>query len=82
MSLMQEAQNAPDTDNPNLSAVDHLRQAIEHAQQALQMEPDDKDSQDLSGVLQKLYAILAARQSEQDKMLGGGNLRAIRRGAE
>ena len=61
------------------SVVDHLRQSIEHAQAALQMEPDDADSQSLTMVLKGLYQILANRQKEQEQLLGGGNLRALSR---
>ena len=61
------------------SAVDHLRQAIEHAQAALTSEPDDADSQALAKVIQGLYAILAQRQKEQEGLLGGGNVRALSR---
>lgn len=61
------------------SVVDHLRQSIEHAQAALQMEPDDTDSQSLTMVLKGLYQILANRQKEQEQLLGGGNIRALSR---
>ena len=61
------------------SAVDHLRQAIEHAQAALTSEPDDADSQALAKVIQGLYAILAQRKKEQEGLLGGGNVRALSR---
>jgi hypothetical protein len=55
---------------PELSPLDHLRQAIEHAQAALTMEPDDADSQSLAKVVQGLYGILAQRQKEEQKMMG------------
>lgn len=64
---------------PEMSPLDHLRQAIEHAQAALVGEPDDADSQALSKVLTGLYAIFANRQKEQESLLGGGNLRALSR---
>ena len=63
------------------AAVEHLRQAIEHAQAALQAEPDDADSQMLAKVIQGLYGILSNRQKEQEQLLGGGNLRALSRSA-
>ena len=51
--------------------VQLLRSAIQNLEQALQLEPDDADSQKLASNIQGLYAILAARQKEQDDMLGG-----------
>ena len=63
-----------------LSAVDHLRTAIEHAQAALVSEPDDGDSQALAKVVQGLYAILATRQKESDQTMGNPTLlRTLRR---
>ncbi len=67
---------------PQASAVDHLRQAIEHAQAALQLEPDDADSQNLAKVVQGLYAILAGRQKEHESLMGGGNMRALSRASQ
>ena len=55
---------------PEMSPVDHLRQAIEHAQAALTAEPDDADSQALAKVVQGLYAILAQRQKEEMQVMG------------
>jgi len=63
------------------AAIDHLRQAIEHAQAALQLEPDDADSQMLAKVVQGLYQILAQRQKEHEQLLGGSNIRALSRSA-
>lgn len=62
-----------------MPALEHLRIAIEHAQAALQAEPDDADSQALAKIVQGLYAILANRQKEHQQLLGGGNLRALSR---
>ena len=64
---------------PEEDPLEHLRQAIEHAQAALQSEPDDADSQALAKVIQGLYAILANRQKEQEQLMGGGNLKALSR---
>ena len=64
---------------PSEDPLEHLRQAIEHAQAALQAEPDDADSQALAKVIQGLYAILANRQKEQQQLMGGGNLKALSR---
>lgn len=64
---------------PEMGPLDHLRQAIEHAQAALVDEPDDADSQALSKVIAGLYQILAQRQKEQDSLMGGNNMRALRR---
>lgn len=52
------------------AVLDHLRQAIEHAQAALQAEPDDVDSQQLAKIVQGLYAVLAGRQKEQESAMG------------
>lgn len=54
----------------DVSPLDHLRQAIEHAQAALVGEPDDADSQMLAKVVQGLYQILAQRQKEEQQVLG------------
>ena len=62
-----------------MTTVEHLRIAIEHAQAALVAEPDDADSQALAKVVQGLYAIFAQRQKEQEQLLGGGNIRALSR---
>ncbi|MFA5053003.1 MAG: hypothetical protein WC565_03025 [Parcubacteria group bacterium] len=64
-----------------MSAEDHLKVGIEHLQAALQMEPDDQDSQALAGTVQRLYAILAGRQKEQDGAMAGKlSPRMMRRG--
>jgi hypothetical protein len=60
----------PPPEQAPASPVEHLRQAIEHAQAALTMEPDDADSQALAKVVQGLYAILAQRQKEEQQVLG------------
>jgi len=61
----------PDAPAPqNGGAVEHLRIAIEHAQMALQAEPDDIDSQQLARVIQGLYQILASRQKESESAMG------------
>jgi hypothetical protein len=52
------------------AVIDHLRQAIDHAQAALNAEPDDVDSQNLAKIVQGLYAILAGRQKEQESAMG------------
>ncbi|MBI3936398.1 MAG: hypothetical protein HY323_05430 [Betaproteobacteria bacterium] len=64
-----------------LSPVEHLRAAIEHAQAALISEPDDQDSQMLAKIVQGLYQILAGRQAADDRAGGGSpdQLRALRR---
>ena len=63
-----------------MDPLEHLRAAIEHAQAALVMEPDDIDSQLLSKVVSGLYQILANRQKEQDQALGNpGLMRTLRR---
>ena len=76
---MPMGEGPPPPPSQQESAVDHLRQAIEHAQAALTSEPDDADSQALAKVIQGLYAILAQRQKEQEGLLGGGNVRALSR---
>ena len=70
---------APPEQPPEMDPIEHLRQAIQHAQAALVAEPDDMDSQSLAKVVQGLYAILANRQKEQEQLLGGGNLRGLAR---
>lgn len=79
MSMMQP--QPPDQGGgTGMSPEDHLRVAIEHLQAAQVGEPDDADSQSLAGCAAKLYQILAARQKEQDGMLGNpGVARALRR---
>lgn len=81
--MMSQAQGAPaqgGDQQDNASAADHLRAAIEHAQAALQMEPDDQDSQALASAIQALYRIVAARQKEQmDLMSGKATPRALSR---
>lgn len=63
------------------SPADLLRQGIQKIEQALQAEPDDADSQRLAQAIQTLYAVLAARQKEEDDMLQGKlSPRALRRG--
>ena len=71
----------PPEEEEDVDPLEHLRLAIEHAQAALVAEPDDADSQQLSKVISGLYQILAQRQKEQDQLMGGGNLRALRRTA-
>lgn len=71
----------PPEPEPEADPIEHLRQAIKHAEAALVAEPDDADSQALAKVVQGLYAILAQRQKEHDALMGGGNLRALRRTA-
>lgn len=65
------------------STDEKFKQALELLQQVLQEEPDDQDSQILATVVQNLYKILASRQQEQDKLMGGnpGQMRALRRAA-
>ena len=70
---------APPEQPPEMDPIEHLRQAIQHAQAALVAEPDDMDSQSLAKVVQGLYSILANRQKEQEQLLGGGNLRGLAR---
>lgn len=53
-----------------MSVIDHLRQAIEHAQAALVGEKDDADSQQLAKIVQGLYQIFAQRQKEEQSVLG------------
>lgn len=67
---------------PEMSPIDHLRQAIEHAQAALVAEPDDVDSQNLAAAVKQLYAILASRQKEHESLMGGGNLKALSRASQ
>lgn len=77
MTAPDAPQPEPETD---MSAVEHLRMAIEHAQAALVMEPDDEDSQSLSKVVAGLYAIVSARQKERDQTMGNPSLlRTLRR---
>lgn len=65
---------------PPVSAVEHLRQAIEHAQAAQVAEPDDADSQQLAKLVSGLYQILANRQKEHDQTMGNPTLlRTLRR---
>lgn len=67
----------PEDAPPELSPLDHLRQAIEHAQAALVAEPDDADSQNLAKVVQGLYSILATRQKEEQNALGNPSLQRV-----
>lgn len=63
----------PDAGPPSdqgTSALDHLRQAIEHAQQALMLEPDDEDSRKLARAVQMFYEVLAERQREERQVMG------------
>ena len=53
------------------AAIEHLKQAIEHAQAALVSEPNDQDSQALAQIVKELYAIIAGRQKEDQKAMGG-----------
>jgi hypothetical protein len=64
-----------------LSPVEHLRAAIEHAQAALTDEPDDADSAQLAKIVQGLYSILSQRQDSEDRAAGGDpkQLRMLRR---
>ena len=64
-----------------MSAADHIRAAIEHAQAALVGEPNDADSQTLALIVQKLYQIFAARQKQQDQTMGNPNTLQTLRGA-
>lgn len=64
------AMSQPQVGQPQMSPVDHLRAAIEHAQAALVGEPNDGDSQQLAKAVQGLYAILTARQKESDSVMG------------
>lgn len=61
----------------DLSPEEHLRKAIEHAQQAQVGEPDDADSHSLAKVTAELYKILAARQ-DAEMSAGGGNPKQLR----
>jgi hypothetical protein len=54
----------------DLSPDDHLRQAIEHAQQALVGEEDDPTSAELAKAVNSLYRIFAQRQKEDEAALG------------
>jgi hypothetical protein len=49
---------------------DHLRAAIEHAQQSLTSEPDDPTSMQLAGALKTLYQVFATRQKEDEQAMG------------
>ena len=60
------------------AAIEHLKQAIQHAQAALVSEPNDADSQSLADIVKQLYAIIAGRQKEDEKALGGA-MPALRR---
>lgn len=55
---------------PEMSVIEHLRQAIEHAQAALVAEPDDIDSQKLTRAVGLLYDFLAGRQKEEESVMG------------
>lgn len=69
------------TEQQAQSPADLLREGIRKIEQALQAEPDDADSQRLATAIQTLYAVLAARQKEEDDMLQGKlSPRALRRG--
>lgn len=72
---MPDAGMAPEQEE--LTPLDHLRAAIEHAQGALTGEPDDADSASLAKVVQQLYAILAQRQDAEMKA-GGGDPKQLR----
>jgi hypothetical protein len=58
---------------------DLLRQAIKLLEQAVSAEPDDVDSQKLAAALKTLYDVAAARQKEDQGLMGGGNMRALSR---
>jgi hypothetical protein len=79
--LMGALQSEEPEEEEELSPVDHLRQAIEHAQAALTSEPDDADSAQLAKIVQGLYGILSQRQDMEDRAAGGDpkQLRTLRR---
>jgi isopentenyl phosphate kinase len=51
-------------------AVEHLRQAIEHAQMAMQGEEDDQFSSEIAKAVQTLYKIMATLQKEGEAAMG------------
>jgi hypothetical protein len=53
-----------------MAPEDHLRAAIEHAQQALMGEPDDPTSATLAAALKQLYQVFATRQKEDEAAMG------------
>ena len=60
----------PPDSSQDMSPEDHLREAIEHAQQALVGEEDDPTSGELSKAISSLYRIFAQRQKEDEAALG------------
>lgn len=79
MAPPPEAAAPQDAGVPGITSP-HFRTGLQNLQQALEDEPDDKDSSALAGVLQKLYALIADRQKETDDMMEGKiSQRALRR---
>ena len=75
-----EAMGPQEPPQGEMDPLSHLRIAIEHAQAAQVMEPDDADSQMLAKLVSGLYQILANRQKESDQALGNPGLaRMLRR---
>jgi surface antigen len=66
----------PDAD----AAMENLRGAIEQAQKAQQLEPDDQHSKQIAAAIKLMYDILAQIQKDHDQTLGNPTAaRAIRR---
>lgn len=62
------------------AALEKLRAAIEEAQQAQQLEPDDQHSKQIAAAIKLMYDILAQIQKDHDQTLGNPTAaRAIRR---
>ena len=64
-----------------LSSVEHLQAAIEHAEDAMVGEPYEADSAQLAKIVHQLYALLAKQQDDGTKAQGGdpGQVRTLRR---
>ena len=63
-------QGPPAPEPQQVSPVEHLRLAIEHAQASMVGEPSDGDSQTIAKVIQALYSILATRQKQTQQVMG------------
>ena len=74
--------NGPqDTGGPADTAAQHLQDAIDSAQAALQGEPDSAISAKLAKIVQELYAVQADAQDSHISAMGGNpkDMRAMHR---
>ena len=74
-------QGPQDTGGPADSAAQHLQDAIDSAQAALQGEPDSAISAKLAKIVQELYAVQADAQDSHISAMGGNpkDMRAMHR---